>query len=70
VKQEKIQKIQKTAKEEGLKEGKEEGLKEAEQKASTEKEESARHLLSLGILTEEQIAQTMGLTLKMVKTLK
>ena len=74
VKQEKIQKIQKKAKEEGLKEGKEEGLKEgfkkAEQKANTDKEESARHLLSLGSLTDEQVAETMGLTLEKVKALK
>jgi predicted transposase/invertase (TIGR01784 family) len=62
VKQEKIQKIKDEAKEEGLKEG--------EQKARVEKEESARRLLSLGTLTEEQIAQAMGLTLEGVKSLK
>ncbi|MEK8017491.1 MAG: hypothetical protein VSS75_011535 [Candidatus Parabeggiatoa sp.] len=66
VKQEKIQKIKNEAKEEG----KEEGLKEAEQKARAEKEESVRRLLSLGTLTEEQIAQTMGLSLERVNSLK
>jgi hypothetical protein len=83
VKQEKIQKILKKAKEEGLKAGKEEGLKagkeeglkagkeaglkEGEQKA---KEDSVRNLWSIGILTEEQIAQATGLTLEKVKALK
>jgi flagellar biosynthesis/type III secretory pathway protein FliH len=62
VKQEKIQKIKNEAKEEGL--------KEAEQKARAEKEESVRRLLSLGTLTEEQIAQTMGLSLERVNSLK
>jgi len=62
VKQENIQKIKDDAKEEGL--------KEAEQKARAEKEESVRRLLSLGTLTEEQIAQTMGLSLERVNSLK
>jgi len=62
VKQENIQKLKDDAKEEGL--------KEAEQKARAEKEESVRRLLSLGTLTEEQIAQTMGLSLERVNSLK
>lgn len=62
VKQENIQKIKDDAKEEGL--------KEAEQKARAEKEESVLRLLSLGTLTEEQIAQTMGLSLERVNSLK
>ena len=61
VKQEKIQKIKDDAKEEGK--------KEAEQNARAEKEESIHRLLSLGTLTEEQIAQTMGLSLERVKSL-
>lgn len=42
------------------------GLKEGEQKAKTE---LARQLLSLGSLTEAQIAQVTGLSLEQVKTL-
>ncbi|MCK5524758.1 MAG: hypothetical protein KAI83_16660, partial [Thiomargarita sp.] len=67
VKQEKIQKIKDEAKEEGLKEGEEKGLNKGEQKA---REESARNLWSIGVLTEEQIAQATGLSLKKVKSLK
>ncbi|RKZ40561.1 MAG: hypothetical protein DRQ49_08020 [Gammaproteobacteria bacterium] len=63
VKKEKILKIKADAKEDGKKEG----IKEGEQKA---REESARNLCSLGILTEEQIAQTTGLTLERVKSLQ
>jgi len=47
----------------GLKKGKEEGLKEAA-------EISARNLLSLGTLTEEQIVEVTGLTLERVNFLK
>jgi predicted transposase/invertase (TIGR01784 family) len=46
----------------GLKKGKEEGSNEA-------REESARNLLSLGMLTEAQIAQVTGLALERVKAL-
>ncbi|RKZ43489.1 MAG: hypothetical protein DRQ41_05175 [Gammaproteobacteria bacterium] len=67
VKKEKIKKIKKEANEaglkEGLKKGKEEGLKEAA-------EISARNLLSLGTLTEEQIVEVTGLTLERVNFLK
>jgi len=59
VKQEKIQKIKEDAKEEG----KEEGWKESA-------DMSARNLLSLCTLTEEQIAQVTGLTLERVNSLK
>ncbi len=65
VKQEKIQKDE--AKEEGKKEGKEEGKEEGLKEAA---EMSARNLLSLGTLTEEQIAQVTGLTLERVDSLK
>jgi predicted transposase/invertase (TIGR01784 family) len=47
-------------------EGFQQGLKEGEQKAKTE---LARQLLSLGSLTEVQIAQVTGLTLEQVRTL-
>lgn len=57
---------QEEVKQETFQEGFDTGLKEGEQKA---REESARHLLSLGALTEEQIAQTTGLSLEKVKTL-
>ena len=71
VKQEKIQKIKEEAEEKGLKkglkEGEEKGLKKGEQKA---REESARNLWSIGVLTEEQIAQATGLSLEKVKSLK
>jgi len=40
---------------EGLEEGRKEGIQE-------EKENSARNLLSLGVLTEEQVAQVTGLS--------
>lgn len=53
-------------KQETFQEGFDTGLKEGEQKARVE---SARHLLSLGVLTEEQIAQTTGLSLEKIKTL-
>ncbi|BAP55191.1 hypothetical protein THII_0894 [Thioploca ingrica] len=47
-------------------EGFQQGLKEGEQKAKTE---LARQLLSLGSLTEVQIAQVTGLSLEQVKAL-
>ncbi len=53
--------------EEGWKAGLDAGEKKGEQNA---REESARNLLSLGILTEEQIAQITGLTLENVALLK
>jgi len=67
LKKEKIQKIKEEAKEEGLKEGLKEGEEKGEQKA---REESARNLLSIGVLTEEQIAQATKLSLERVKALK
>ncbi|EDN66450.1 hypothetical protein BGP_5759 [Beggiatoa sp. PS] len=70
VKQEQIQKIWEEAEKKGKEAGLKEGIKKAEQKANTDKEESARHLLSLGSLTDEQVAETMGLTLEKVKALK
>jgi len=54
IKQEKFQ--------EGVEKGLAEGLKQA-------REESARHLLSLGVLTEAQIAQATGLSVEALKTL-
>jgi predicted transposase/invertase (TIGR01784 family) len=54
-------------KQEKLRKMREKGRQEGEQKA---REESACNLLSIGLLTEEQIAQAMGLTLERVKTLK
>jgi predicted transposase/invertase (TIGR01784 family) len=54
VKQEKLQ--------ESMEKGRQEGLKEA-------KEESARNLLSIDVLTEEQIAQVTGLTVERIKEL-
>ncbi|HEC84456.1 MAG: hypothetical protein DRR19_02550 [Candidatus Parabeggiatoa sp. nov. 1] len=62
VKQEKFQEYREEGRKEGLKEGKEVGLKEGA-------EMSARHLLSFGVLTEEQIAQATGLTVENVKVL-
>jgi len=53
--------------EEGWKAGLDAGEKKGEQNA---REESARNLLSLGVLTEEQIAQITGLTLENVALLK
>lgn len=47
-------------------EGFQQGLKEGEQKAKTE---LARQLLSLGNLTEVQIAQVTGLSLEQIKML-
>ncbi len=55
---------QEEIKQEGFQEGKDISLKEGEQKA---REESARNMLSLGMLTEAQIAQVTGLTLERVK---
>jgi len=49
--------------EEGWKEGRKEGLEKG-------REESARNLLSIGVLTDEQIAQVTGLTLEKLKLLK
>ncbi|OAD23644.1 hypothetical protein THIOM_000519 [Candidatus Thiomargarita nelsonii] len=63
VKREKIKEYREEGRKEGRKEGREEGREEA-------REESARNLLSLGVLTEEQIAQATGLTLERVKALK
>jgi predicted transposase/invertase (TIGR01784 family) len=57
----------KAGREEGRKEGREEGEKKGELNA---REDSARNLLSLGVLTEEQIAQVTGLTLENVAFLK
>ncbi len=53
--------------EEGWKAGLDAGEKKGEQNA---REDSARNLLSLGVLTEEQIAQVTGLTLENVAFLK
>ena len=52
---------------EGWRDGREEGWEAGKQDA---REESARNLLSLGVLTEEQIAQVTGLTLENVALLK
>jgi len=57
--------------EEGWKAGREEGRKEGQEKGEQNaREDSARNLLSLGVLTEEQIAQVTGLTLENVALLK
>ena len=54
-----------------LEEVKKEKLQESMEKGREEaREESARNLLSFGVLTEEQIAQATGLTLEKVKFLK
>jgi predicted transposase/invertase (TIGR01784 family) len=58
VKQEQLQ--------ESMEKGRQEGLKEGAEKA---KQESARNLLSIGVLTEEQIAQVTGLTVARIKEL-
>jgi predicted transposase/invertase (TIGR01784 family) len=65
VKKEQLQQARAAAKAEG----KAEGLKEGEQKARAEQQQSVQRLLSLGALTEEQIAQAMGLSVEEVKIL-
>ena len=54
---------------EGLQEGRQEGRKEAEERALQEKLASARQLLSLGVLNEEQIAEVLNLPLEKVTQL-
>ncbi|TGO02552.1 hypothetical protein PN36_23330 [Candidatus Thiomargarita nelsonii] len=54
----------------GMEAVKQEKLQESMEKgAQKAREESAHNLLSLGVLTEEQIAQVTGLTLERVKEL-
>ncbi len=53
--------------EDGMEEGWKEGRKEGMEKG---REESARNLLSIGVLTDEQIAQVTGFTLEKLKLLK
>jgi len=54
-------------KQEGKKEGKKEGIEEGIKKG---KKETARNLLVLGVLTEEQIAQATGIPIEEVRRLK
>ena len=54
---------------EGLQEGRQEGRQEAEERALQEKLASARQLLSLGVLNEEQIAEVLNLPLEKVTQL-
>ena len=55
-----------TAKDEGLKEGEKIGLEKGEQKRA---EETACNLKKLGLLSDEQIAEATGLTIKEVENL-
>ncbi|WP_027849267.1 Rpn family recombination-promoting nuclease/putative transposase [Marinospirillum minutulum] len=64
-----INTFERLARQEGLQEGRQEGRQEAEERALQEKLASARQLLSLGVLNEEQIAEVLNLPLEKVTQL-
>ena len=62
-----LQSIEEVGMEKGIDIGMEKGRKEGKQEG---RKESARNLLLLNVLTEEQIAQVTNLTLEEVRRLK
>ncbi|GLR65033.1 hypothetical protein [Marinospirillum insulare] len=61
-----INTFERLARQEGLQEGRQVGRQEADERALQEKLVSARQLLSLGVLSKEQIAEVLNLPLEKV----